>query len=67
MLLHAMPVSSETETMVAEDAHKPAHHAHPPPPAHHVLKPEINQSAESATTVFTHAHHALHLNNVLRV
>jgi hypothetical protein len=62
-----MPVSLEMETMVAENAQTPAHHAHLPLPAHPVLKLEINQSTESATTAFTHAHHALHSNNVLPV
>lgn len=60
-----MLVSSETETTAAENAPTHAHHAHPPLLAHHVSKPEINQSTVFATAVSTHAHHALHLNNVL--
>ncbi len=62
--LHAMPVSSETETTVAENAPTHAHHAHQPLLAQPVSKPKTNQSTESATTVFTHAHHAQLLNNV---
>lgn len=67
VLLHAMPVSSEMETTGAKNAQLHAHHAHQPPPVLHVLKPEINQSMVSATAVFTHVLHALHLNNALLV
>ena len=62
-LLHVIQDSSEMETMDAENAQTPAHHAHQPVPAHHVLKPEINQLAVFATTVFTHAQPVLHTNN----
>jgi hypothetical protein len=58
-------VRSEMEAMVAEDAQTPAHHAHPPLPAHHALNPELHQSAEFVEVVFPHVHHALHSNNVL--
>lgn len=67
MLLHAMLVSSETETTVAENAPILAHHAHQPPLAQLVSKPETNQSTEFATPAFTHAHHAHLSNNVLHV
>lgn len=67
VLPRAMPDISEMETTDAESAQIPAHHAHQPQPVLHVLKPETNLSTVFATTVFIHAHHALHSSNVLHV
>lgn len=64
VLPHAMLDSSETEIMDAENAQKLANHALLPLLAHPVLKPETNQSTESAIIVFSHALTVPHTNNV---